>query len=233
MDNRFKLITEPPTYEVKYLFEEQNREAPATLHIQGPFLMANTVNRNNRIYPLTEMVSEVKRYTSEMIDAHRATGELNHPSCISASASILCEDGWKNVTEVSDTEKVYTLNPDTREIELYQIDKKIDQEYKGKMFSIKGRNIDTLVTPTHRFLVYDRYNKPSYVTIEEIFNNRIKYNKHRIPKRGNWLIETPEFFTIKGLKDVKNVYKYNVDPEKDSYVDYKTFVQFLGIWLSE
>jgi len=80
MEKAYKLIVESPNYEVKYLMVEENRNSPANLYIKGPFLMANEANRNNRIYPLEEMVSEVGRYTTEMINGNRATGELNHPS---------------------------------------------------------------------------------------------------------------------------------------------------------
>jgi len=231
--NAYSLLVEQPTYDVQYLIEERNRNTPSILHIQGPFLMANEANKNKRVYPLEEMVKEVNRYNDEMIVTKRATGELNHPSCITSSASILCEDGWKNITEISETEKVYTLNPKTREIELNQITKKIDQEYKGKMYRVNGRNINTLITPTHRLLLIDRYNNPVFVTIEEIFNNRTKYNKHRIPKTGNWFAETPDFFILKGVKNTLKKGKYLINPEIDSKIDYKTFVQFLGIWLAE
>ena len=90
MDQAFKLIVAQPNYEVKYLIEELNREAPSTLHIQGPFLMANEANRNNRIYPLEEMVKEVSRYTTEMIDNHRATGELEHPNTPTVNLERAC-----------------------------------------------------------------------------------------------------------------------------------------------
>jgi hypothetical protein len=50
------------------------------MFIQGPFLMADKPNRNNRIYPRNQMIEEVNRYTSEMIVNNRATGELNHPT---------------------------------------------------------------------------------------------------------------------------------------------------------
>jgi len=75
-----KLLVEDPTYEVKILVEEKNRNAPSNLYIQGPFIMANEANKNKRIYPLDEVVNEVARYNTEMIDTNRALGELNHPS---------------------------------------------------------------------------------------------------------------------------------------------------------
>ena len=231
----FKLLVDQSATEdqFEYIKEETNNKSRPSYYVTGPYMMCEEVNKNKRIYDREEMHREAKRYKSEMIDTKRAMGELNHPSCITKSASILCEDGWKNVTEVSDTEKVYTLNPETKEIELHQITRKIDQAYEGKMFKIKGRNIDTLVTPTHKFLVMHRYNKYSYVTIEEIFNNRTKYNHSYIPKRGIWNADTPEFFTLKGIPNVSKKGNYNIDPETDSKINYETFVQFLGIWLAE
>jgi hypothetical protein len=90
MAHPFNLIVEQPNYEVKYLIEEKNRNSPSTLHIQGPFLMANEANRNNRIYPLEEMVTEVNRYTIEMIKNNRATGELEHPNTPTVNLERAC-----------------------------------------------------------------------------------------------------------------------------------------------
>jgi len=89
-NNTYSLLVEEPTYEVKYLIEEKNRNTPSTLHIQGPFLMANEANKNKRVYPLEEMVKEVNRYQTEMIDSKRATGELNHPSSPEINLERVC-----------------------------------------------------------------------------------------------------------------------------------------------
>lgn len=80
MSSVYNLLVESPTYELKYLVEEQNRNSPSNMYIKGPFLMANEANRNKRVYPLEEMVREVARYDKEMIKNNRATGELNHPT---------------------------------------------------------------------------------------------------------------------------------------------------------
>jgi hypothetical protein len=80
MTNTYNLLVETPSYELKYLISEKNRNAPSDMFFDGPFLMANKPNRNNRVYPLEQMVEEVNRYTSEMILNKRATGELNHPT---------------------------------------------------------------------------------------------------------------------------------------------------------
>jgi len=50
------------------------------MYIKGPFLQAEKVNRNNRVYPQAIMDKAVEQYTKEYIQANRALGELNHPA---------------------------------------------------------------------------------------------------------------------------------------------------------
>ena len=89
-NNIYRLLVEEPTYEVKYLIEEKNRNSPSEMFMRGPFLMANEANKNKRIYPLEEMVKEVGRYTTEMINTNRATGELNHPQTPDIDLGRIC-----------------------------------------------------------------------------------------------------------------------------------------------
>jgi len=71
-----KLIKEI-TESVNYLVEE--KDGKKTLFIEGPFLVAETVNKNKRMYKEDVMRNEVNRYTEEYINKHRAFGELGHP----------------------------------------------------------------------------------------------------------------------------------------------------------
>jgi len=89
-NNIYRLLVEEPTYEVKYLIDEKNRTAPSDMYMKGPFLMANEANKNKRVYPLEEMVREVGRYTTEMIQTNRATGELNHPQTPDIDLGRIC-----------------------------------------------------------------------------------------------------------------------------------------------
>jgi len=49
------------------------------LYIKGPFLQAECVNRNGRMYPMSVMEKEVNRYTEQYVNKGRALGELGHP----------------------------------------------------------------------------------------------------------------------------------------------------------
>lgn len=71
-----KLIREDVN-EVKYLTEEKNGQK--SLYIVGPMLVADEVNRNQRLYEKRIVAREVNRYNEEYISKNRAFGELGHP----------------------------------------------------------------------------------------------------------------------------------------------------------
>ena len=50
------------------------------LYISGPFLQAEKVNRNNRVYPMAIMEKAVEKYMEDYVSKNRALGELNHPA---------------------------------------------------------------------------------------------------------------------------------------------------------
>ena len=64
-----KLIKEL-TEDVKYLTEE--KDGKKTLYIEGPFLVAERVNKNRRMYKEDVMRTEVGRYSEEYIKIGRA-----------------------------------------------------------------------------------------------------------------------------------------------------------------
>ena len=84
--------------EFEYIVEEKNRNEQSSLFIKGPYMLAESVNRNKRLYPIDEMRREVARYKKEMIDTKRAMGELNHPTSADVDLERAChivEDIWE------------------------------------------------------------------------------------------------------------------------------------------
>jgi hypothetical protein len=71
-----KLITES-IQEVKVVTEE--KDGIKNLYISGPFLVAETKNRNGRVYKTDILKREVERYNEEYVQKNRAFGELGHP----------------------------------------------------------------------------------------------------------------------------------------------------------
>ena len=71
-----KLITEEIS-NVQVITE--NYKGKKRLCIEGTFLQAEIKNRNGRMYPLSTLSNEVKRYNEAFVGKGRALGELGHP----------------------------------------------------------------------------------------------------------------------------------------------------------
>lgn len=80
----------------EYIVEEKNSREASTMWITGPYLGAEIVNKNKRIYGSDEVAREVNRFTNEMVKTGRAMGELNHP----ASAEVNPERACHLITEL-------------------------------------------------------------------------------------------------------------------------------------
>ena len=102
---KLNLMCENPDFvdEFEIIEEESNKNAPASLYIKGPYMMAEGVNKNNRMYPLEELEKEVERYNENMVLPGRAMGELNHPS----SADVDLERACHMITELSQDGNVF------------------------------------------------------------------------------------------------------------------------------
>ena len=100
----FKLLVEKTDpQEFEYILEEKNTKESPRLYIKGPYMMADGVNKNKRIYDLDNMIEEVARYEKEMIKADRAMGELNHPT----TAEVDLERACHIVTELKQEGNVF------------------------------------------------------------------------------------------------------------------------------
>ncbi len=92
---------------------------------------------------------EVKQCMQELVFS------LNIPSrwgCFSEDTEILTEAGWKLGNELEVGDIIATFNKDTEKIEYLPVRKMTKDHYKGKMYNLKNRIMDQLVTPNHRVL---------------------------------------------------------------------------------
>jgi hypothetical protein len=73
-----KLITEE-IQDVEFLTEVNKDTGKKEHFIEGIFMMAETKNKNGRVYPLPILSKEVHRYNEQYVAKNRAFGELGHP----------------------------------------------------------------------------------------------------------------------------------------------------------
>lgn len=198
---------------------------------------AQAKNQNGRIYPEEILMREAQTYKENFVAQRRALGELDHPECMRKSAEILTETGWKLLTDVTVGENVPTLNTSTGEVEYHPIQRVINQPYKGKMISMKGKNLDVLVTPNHRFVLQDRHGKYLEKTASEILDlsKKMTITHLTIPKvASGWKGTDYTTFELPAVDLAPNATKKNRDKQsKPLLVDANAWFSFLGIYLSE
>lgn len=124
-------------------------------NIPNPFVMDVILqkfgiqNANGRIYPEHVLKREVEKY-QKLIQDRMALGE-----CYTPDVSILCENGWRNISEVNVGDNIITLNTDLNIVETHPVLRKIEKDYNDKLIHIFNEDIDEKVTPNHEFVLYD------------------------------------------------------------------------------
>lgn len=91
MDNKLTvkhLITESDFHDYD-IVRESGRDGSTMLKLVGPMIVCERINNNSRKYHLEEMVEEVRKY-QDVIKAHRALGELEHPDDIIINPDRVC-----------------------------------------------------------------------------------------------------------------------------------------------
>ena len=86
------LVEKPQTSNIEYVVEEKNLrgDKEKRMWIVGEYMMAEDVNKNNRVYNRGEMEREVNRYMNEFVDPKRSMGELNHPTSAEVDLERAC-----------------------------------------------------------------------------------------------------------------------------------------------
>lgn len=187
------------------------------IRLKGILQKANTQNRNGRVYPFEILKREADKYM-EAVKERRALGE-----CVPAGTGIFTENGWKNIEDVEEFEKVFTLNIETNKLELQPVTGTIKKLYRDEMIHIyNNSSLDMMVTKKHKVVLWDKNNKPFILTAEELFekiqNNDSKVLNSHIKNSADWSGEYQEFFELPGT-DIK--------------IKSEDWAAFLGIYISE
>jgi len=74
-------------------------------------------------------------------------------NCFDRETEVVGEKGVKRIDEVDVGEKLYTIDPETREVETKRVVETQEYDYEGEMIDIETRYMDFSVTPNHRMLV--------------------------------------------------------------------------------
>ncbi len=172
--------------------------------------------------------------------------------CHSADTEYLTEKGWKRYEDISDSEKVATLNPATGAIEYQQPTARHSYDYDGKLLHLKNRGVDALVTPNHRMwtrptVQKSRSEKPwQFVNAEDLIHVKGGHGGGclELKNAASWVGNPMETFLIprnsqvNGWSPEKGTKNRSRDLERYAKpapyeVPGDLFIQFLGYYISE
>ncbi|MBC7190624.1 ribonucleoside triphosphate reductase [Candidatus Aerophobetes bacterium] len=125
--------------------------------------------------------------------------------CYSSDTQVLTYSGWKYFFELTEHDFIFTMNTETKKIELQKPVKFYEFDYNGAMYHFKSKKLDLLVTPNHRMLV-QQYSPTSKENGKLKFIEAEKFNPntHFIPKHALWKGRMEEYFILPEIK----IYQY-------------------------
>jgi len=73
--------------------------------------------------------------------------------CYDEKTEVLTRNGWKSFAEITFDDEIATLNPDTWKLEYQKPLRIIRKPYAGKMYYVKTKEVNLMVTPDHSMFV--------------------------------------------------------------------------------
>lgn len=134
---------------------------------------------------LTDLRFEAKRGMEAAASAeHRGELDARQSSykvlinCFDPQTEIVTCNGIKRISDVAVGDLVYSINPNTLEVEIKPVVATQAQYYEGPMVEIKTAFVDYLVTPNHRFLTAKhtggKYTPYAWETAADMVQDRIR-----------------------------------------------------------
>jgi len=154
-------------------------------------------------------------------------------SCYDEETEVLTEEGWKRISEVKLSDKICTLNFKTEEIEYQKTQGIYVYDYRGKMYRLRTKRVDLLVTPNHKLLYRPadfRNRKPFRLKKAEFLFNKSKIFK----KDGKWIGKEEKYFILPAVKIRHGSRFYSgYRRKKEKKIPLKDWLKFFGFWLAE
>ena len=101
---------------------------------------------------------------------------LRQFNCFSGDTDVLTPDGIRKIKDLKVGDKIYTLNPETFEVE---IDEVVDTQERlaDRVFQVKHKFLDYIITADHKlFLKNHHRNNFHFYTLEELLTKNNQYN---------------------------------------------------------
>jgi ribonucleotide reductase beta subunit family protein with ferritin-like domain len=92
---------------------------------------------------------------------------MTFAECHVEGTEVLTPNGWVNFKNINVGDNVIQYNDD-KTLSITKVNKVTNEPYKGKVIKFTKENLEAIVTPNHRFIVFNRKNEPIIKTAEEL-----------------------------------------------------------------
>ncbi len=165
--------------------------------------------------------------------------------CFSDDTQVLTQSGFKNIKDFKKGDKIYTLNPETHEVEITKVT--MTQKYHtDELFKFKSKSVDFLVSPEHK--IYGRTSTDFQLKPAEWFRKRIgrpygmiRLARHKVYNKTSNASSYPEEFSMHPFIDSDHIVKdnkvrdYTHPHSKPFPIQYKSedMIEFMGWFITE
>lgn len=144
-------------------------------------------------------------------------------SCHSEDTEVLTNNGWKLIKDVDiKTDLIYSLNPDTCQMEYVKAVDFLCSPVKGELLHFKSHNMDFMVTGNHRMFTSKGLKEANFVKKTD-----------KLPLTGfKWQGEQKEYFTLPAVQQNQQFSRKEITvPEKKILMN--AWLEFFGFWLAD
>ena len=197
---------------------------------------------------LYELSTGIQKLIDEKKIKHFQVDQVKEKyACYDEQTEVLTKDGWKYFKNLFPEDLILTLGKKDK-LEYHKPTSLAGYPYKGKMYQLKTRGVDLLVTPNHSLYFskgtyYDgrtkppkKIDKPFVLATPDVCFGKNK----RFQKGGKWKGESPKLFTIPTFtytslyrrcdssKNISRTYVKSIEP-----LEMRLWLRFLGWYIAE
>ena len=163
-------------------------------------------------------------------------------ACYDAQTEVLTKDGWKFFKDTAPNEMVLSMNPRTFKMEHVRAVERIEQDYTGRMVSVRGKEIDFRVTENHNMFV-SSVNDPRRMSssrhsgrppVSYTFRPAIGITRAwRFKSNGTWMGRRKPFFVLPPVKARRKGQRHAGSSLPFAKIPMEDWLDFLGWYLAQ
>ena len=160
-----------------------------------------------------------------------STGEMG---CYDGETEVLTSSGWKHFRDLTQSDEICTLNPETQEIQYQVPEALVCFSHHRKLVSIKNRAVDILVTPDHNMYVETQQDFKKRRGTFRFVKARDLQSQSLVMRSGIWTGVEMSTFVLPSVAvaDLRRN-QGQVQETAPLEIPMDEWLKFFGVWLSD